>query len=158
MSLDTCLLILLSHDHSQSAAREVRTYRCDTSLRTTAKTQLQLVRDRWSIKNSWHRPRDAQLKEDTNRYSENIGVRILVMLLRLAMNALLLGDAWSLTGDLAALTHDIRGLVAHLADENETRHSALLTSDERSAPFRCNGLALFRKPCLTLPPTFSIFT
>ena len=34
-----------------------------TSLRTSSKELLQHVPDRWSIENSWHWPRDTQLKE-----------------------------------------------------------------------------------------------
>jgi len=56
-----------------------------TSLRTTAKALLQHVRDRWSIENSWHWPRDTQLKEDDHRYRELNGVRILATLRSLAM-------------------------------------------------------------------------
>lgn len=37
-----------------------------TSLRTTAKALLQLVRDRWSIE-GWHWIRDTQLHEDARR-------------------------------------------------------------------------------------------
>ena len=91
-----------------------RTDRCDTSLRATAKTLLQHVRDRWSIENSWHWPRDTQLREDAHRYREVNGVQILATLRSLAMNALRLGDFWSITEGLAALAHDIRGLLALL--------------------------------------------
>ena len=56
-----------------------------TSLRTTAKALLQHVRDRWSIENSWHWPRDTQLKEDAHRYRETNGVQILATLRSLAM-------------------------------------------------------------------------
>ena len=91
-----------------------RTYRCDTSLRTTATALLQHVRDRWSIENSWHWPRDTQLKEDAHRYREVNGVQILATLRSLAMNALRLADFWSITEGLAALAHDIPGLLALL--------------------------------------------
>jgi hypothetical protein len=47
---------------------ETRYY--DTSLRTSSKALLQHVPDRWSIENSWHWPRDTQLKEDAHRYRE----------------------------------------------------------------------------------------
>ena len=56
-----------------------------TSLRTTAKALLQHVRDRWSIENSWHWPRDTQLREDAHRYRETNGVQILATLRSLAM-------------------------------------------------------------------------
>ena len=41
-----------------------------TSLRTTPKALLQLVRDRWSIE-GWHWIRDTQLHEDAHRYRGN---------------------------------------------------------------------------------------
>jgi hypothetical protein len=83
-------------------------------LRTTAKTLVQHVRDRWSIENSWHWPRGNQLTEGAHRYREVNGVQILATLRSLAMNALRLGDFWPMTEDLAALAHDIPGLLALL--------------------------------------------
>ncbi len=59
-----------------------------TSLRTSAEALLRHVRDRWSIENSWHWPRDTQLGEDGHRYREPNGVQILATLRSLAMNAL----------------------------------------------------------------------
>jgi hypothetical protein len=85
-----------------------------TSLRTTAKTLLQHARDRWSIENSWHWPRVTQLREDAHRYRESIGVQIMATLRSLAMNALRLDGFWSITEGLAALAHDIPGLLAML--------------------------------------------
>ena len=82
-----------------------------TSLRTSAKALLQHVRDRWSIENSWHWPRDTQLKEDAHRYREVNGVQIMATLRSLAMNALRLDGFWSITEGLAALAHDIRGML-----------------------------------------------
>ena len=73
-----------------------------------------LVRNRWSIEHSWHWPRVTQLKEDDCRYREPNGGRILPTLRRLAMNALRLGDCWSIAEGLAALAHDIKGLLALL--------------------------------------------
>ena len=83
-----------------------------TSLRAAATTLLRHVRDRWSIENSWHWPRDTQLREDAHRYRESNGVRILATLRSLAMNALRLDGFWSITEGLAALAHDIKGLLA----------------------------------------------
>ena len=85
-----------------------------SSLRTGAEALLQHVRDRWSIENSWHWPRDTQLREDAHRYRESNGVRILATLRSLAMNALRLDGYWSIIEGLAALAHDIRGLLALL--------------------------------------------
>jgi len=85
-----------------------------SSLRTSAKALLQHVRDRRSIANSWHWPRDTQLKEDAHRYREVNGVQIMATLRSLAMNALRLDGFWSITEGLAALAHEIRGLLALL--------------------------------------------
>jgi hypothetical protein len=59
-------------------------------------------------------PRDTQLREDRHRYRESNSVRILDTLRSLAMNALQLEGYWSITDGLAALAHDIRGLLALL--------------------------------------------
>jgi len=91
---------------------EIRYY--VSSLRTGAEALLQYVRDRWSIENSWHWPRDMQLREDAHRYRESNGVRILATLRSLAMNALRVDGYWSITEGLATLAHDIRGLLALL--------------------------------------------
>ena len=91
-----------------------RTSRCDTRLRTGADALQRHVRDRWSIENSWHWPRDTQLQEDAHRYREVNGVQIIATLRSLAMNALRLDGYWSITEGLAALSHDIRGLLALL--------------------------------------------
>jgi hypothetical protein len=79
------------------------------------------VRDRWSIENSWHWPRDTGHREDPHRYRESNGVRILAMLRSLAMNALRLGDSWSITEGLAALAHAVRGLLALLGWREPTQ-------------------------------------
>lgn len=78
---------------------EIRYY--VTSLRTSARALLRHVRDRWSIENCWHWPRDTQLKEDTHRYRETNGVQIMATLRSLAMNALRLDGFWSITEGLA---------------------------------------------------------
>ncbi len=69
------------------------------------------MRDRWPIENSWHWPRDTQLKEDAYRYRETNGVQIMATLRSLAMNTLRLDGFWSITEGLAALAHDIRELL-----------------------------------------------
>ena len=55
-----------------------------TSLRTGADALLRHVRDRWSIENSWHWPRDTQLNEDGHRYGERNGVGVMATLRSLA--------------------------------------------------------------------------
>jgi hypothetical protein len=78
------------------------------------KALLQHVRDRWSIENFWHWHRATQLREDAHRYREVNGVQIMATLRSLAMNALRLDGFWPITKGLAALAHDIRGLLALL--------------------------------------------
>nr|WP_255518227.1 ISAs1 family transposase [Synechococcus sp. CBW1002] len=82
-----------------------------SSLRTGAKALLRHVRDRWSIENSWHWVRDVALPEDGHRYREDNGVQILATLRSLAINALRLDGIWSITEAIAALAHDIKGLL-----------------------------------------------
>ena len=82
-----------------------------SSLRTGAETLLRSIRQRWSIENSWHWVRDVSLREDAHRYRENNGVQILATLRSLAINALRLEGIWSITEGIAALAHDIKGLL-----------------------------------------------
>jgi len=82
-----------------------------TSLRTGAKALLRGIRDRWSIENSWHWVRDVPLREDSHRYREENGVQIPATLRSLAINALRLDGIWSITEGMAALAHDIKGLL-----------------------------------------------
>ena len=51
------------------------------------------------------------LREDAHRYRENNGVQILATLRSLAINALRLDGIWSITEGIAALAHDIKGLL-----------------------------------------------
>jgi len=51
-----------------------------TSLRTCADALLRHRRDRWSMENSWHCPRDNKLDEDAHRYGESNGVQVMATL------------------------------------------------------------------------------
>ena len=51
------------------------------------------------------------LREDAHRYREDNGVQILATLRSLAINALRLEGIWSITEGIAALAHDIAGLL-----------------------------------------------
>jgi predicted transposase YbfD/YdcC len=82
-----------------------------TSLRTSAKVLLRLVRNRWSIENSWHWVRDVALREEALRYREANGVQIVAMLRTMAINSLRLRGFWSITEGIDALAHDIKGLL-----------------------------------------------
>ena len=90
-----------------------------TSLRTSAKALIRLVRNRWSIENSWHWVRDVTLREDAHRYREANGVQILAMLRNMAINSLGLNGIWSVTEGIAALAHDIKGLLMLLGWQNQ---------------------------------------
>ena len=83
-------------------------------MRTGAKALLSAIRQRWSIENSWHWVRDVPLREDAHRYRENNGVQILATLRSMAINALRLEGIWSITEGIAALAHDIKGLLTLL--------------------------------------------
>ena len=85
-----------------------------SSLHTGAKAMLKAIRQRWSIENSWHWVRDVPLREDAHRYRENNGVQILATLCSMAINALRLEGIWSITEGIAALAHDIKGLLTLL--------------------------------------------
>ena len=82
-----------------------------SSLRTSAKALPRLIRQRWSIENSWHWVRDVTLREDAHRYRETNGVHIVAMLRTMAINSLRLNGIWSVTEGIAALAHDIKGLL-----------------------------------------------
>ncbi|MFN9693988.1 MAG: ISAs1 family transposase [Synechococcaceae cyanobacterium] len=81
-----------------------------TSLRTTPKALLQLVRDSWCIE-SWHRLRDTQLHEDDHRYG-GPGAAVLATLRTLALNLLRLHAHQLVRAGLAAVAHDIAKLLA----------------------------------------------
>jgi predicted transposase YbfD/YdcC len=82
-----------------------------SSLRTGAQALLRQVRNRWPIENSWQWVRDVPLREDDHRYRENNDVQILATLRSLAINALRLDGIWSVTEGIAALAHDIMGML-----------------------------------------------
>jgi len=125
---------------------------------TTAKALLLHVRDRWAIENSWHWSRDTQLKEKAHRYREPNGVRIMATLRGLAMNALRLDDFWSITEGLAALAHDIRGLLALLGWRGPTQglNSGCLLIGSWSAPVTFRKVVTpglpYRRPGLRVAP------
>ena len=81
-----------------------------TSLRTTPKALLQLVRDRWSIE-GWHWIRDTQLHEDAHRYRGN-GASSLATLRTAALNLLRLSGFMSIRAGIQAVAHDIGQLLA----------------------------------------------
>ena len=89
-----------------------RTSRCDTSVRTTPKALLRLIRQRWSIENEWHWARDAQLGEDAHRYANRIGAPVFAFLRTIVMNLLRRGGYRSIRQRLRELAYDIQGMLA----------------------------------------------
>jgi len=81
-----------------------------SSLRTTPKALLQLVRDRWSIE-GWHWIRDTQLHEDAHRYRGN-GAGAMASLRTAALNLLRLAGFRSIRSGMQAVMHDITALLA----------------------------------------------
>jgi predicted transposase YbfD/YdcC len=82
-----------------------------TSLRTAPAALLRLIRQHWSIENSWHWVRDTQLDEDTHRYRERNGVQILATLRSMGLNTVRLAGLDSIANGMAALAHDFRHLL-----------------------------------------------
>ena len=61
------------------------------------------------------------LREDAHRYREDNDVQILATLRSLAINALRLDGIWSITEGIAALAHDIQGLLRLLGWREPTK-------------------------------------
>jgi hypothetical protein len=82
-----------------------------TTLRTSPKALLRLVRQRWAIENQWHWPGDTQLGEDAHRYSQRNGVQALALLRTLALNLLRCNGFRSIRAGLMAVAHDIHRML-----------------------------------------------
>jgi predicted transposase YbfD/YdcC len=97
-----------------SGSREGRPFQAThlflTSLRTTPKALLQLVRDRWSIE-GWHWIRDTQLHEDAHRHRGN-GAGVMAKLRTAALNLLRLAGFPAIRAGFQAVMHDITALLA----------------------------------------------
>jgi hypothetical protein len=61
------------------------------------------------------------LREDAHRYREDNDVQILATLRSLAINARRLDGIWSITEGIAALAHDIQGLLRLLGWREPTK-------------------------------------
>lgn len=79
----------------------------NTTLCTSLKALLWLLRQRWAIENQWHWPRDTQPGEDAHRYSHRNGVQVLALLRTLALNLLRCNGFRSIRAGLMAVAHDI---------------------------------------------------
>ena len=95
--------------HGSKPFRQVHDF--VTTLRTSPKALLRLVRQRWAIENQWHWPRDTQLGEDTHRYSQRNGVQVLALLRIIALKLLRCDGSCSFRSGLMAVAHDIRGML-----------------------------------------------
>jgi hypothetical protein len=81
-----------------------------TSLRTTAKALLRLIRQRWSLE-SWHWISDTQLHEDAHRYRGS-GAGAMATLRTAALNLLRLAGFQSIRAGMQAVMQDIKALLA----------------------------------------------
>ena len=82
------------------------------SLRTKPEALLRLIRQRWSIENEWHWPRDTQLHEDAHRYANRNGAPLFAFLRTVVMNLLRNGGYRSVHAGQQELSHNIRGMLA----------------------------------------------
>jgi len=82
-----------------------------TSLRTKPEALLRLIRQRWSIENEWHWPRDTQLHEDAHRYANRKGAPLFAFLRTVVMNLLRNGGYRSVHAGQQELSHNIRGML-----------------------------------------------
>ncbi|MFM9104390.1 MAG: transposase [Cyanobium sp.] len=101
------------HHHLTRTGHQVpRAHYFLTSLRTKPEALLRLIRQRWSIENEWHWPRDTQLHEDAHRYANRNGAPLFSFLRTVVMNLLRNGGYRSVHAGQQELSHDIRGMLA----------------------------------------------
>lgn len=70
------------------------------------------MRQRWTIENQWHWPRDTQLGENDHRCSHRTGVQVLSLLRTLALNLLRCNGFRSIRAGLMAVAHDIHRMLS----------------------------------------------
>jgi predicted transposase YbfD/YdcC len=73
---------------------------------------LRLLRQRWSIENEWHWPRDAQLGEDGYRCANRIGAAVFAFLRTMGINPLRRRGYRSIRQGLPELAFDNRRMLA----------------------------------------------
>jgi predicted transposase YbfD/YdcC len=83
-----------------------------TSLRTTPKALLRLIRQRWSIENEWHWSRDAQLGEDAHLYANRTRAPLVSLLRTIVMNLLRRAGFRSIRAGLQEVAHDINRMLS----------------------------------------------
>jgi len=108
--IDTSWIVVVTATGSREGRPFQATHLFLTSLRTTPKALLQLVRDRWSIE-GWHWIRDTQLHKDAHRYRGN-GAGVMATLRTAALNLLRLARFRSIQAGLQTVMRDIKALLA----------------------------------------------
>jgi predicted transposase YbfD/YdcC len=83
-----------------------------TTLRTSPKALLRLIRQRWSIENEWPWSGDKQIGEDAHLYSKIIGAPVYAFLRAVAMNLLRRGGYRSIRQGRRELAYNIKGMLA----------------------------------------------
>ena len=97
---------------TRKGKRNVRRHLFLTSVRTTPKALLRLIRQRLSMENEWHWARDAQLGEGAHRYANRTGVPVFALLRTIVMNLLRRGGYRSIRQGLRELAYDLQGMLA----------------------------------------------
>ncbi len=77
---------VISDTVERNGKRGVRRHLFLTSVRTTLKALLRLIRQRWSLEKDWHWARDAQLGEDAVRYTNRTGSPVFSFLRTIMMS------------------------------------------------------------------------
>lgn len=78
-----------------------------STLRTSPKALLRLLRQCWAIENQWHWPRDTKLGEVAHHYDQRTGDQVFALLRTLALNMLRCNEFRSTRAGLMAVAHDI---------------------------------------------------
>ena len=103
---------LITTTTKRNGKRSVSRHLFITTVRTTPEALLRLIRQRWSIENQWHWPRDTQLGEDAHRYAHRIGAPVFSFLRTIVMNLLRRAGYRSIRRGLRKLAYDIPGMLA----------------------------------------------
>ena len=90
------------------------------------------------------------LREDSHRYREFNGVQILATLRSLAINALRLEGIWSITEGIAAMAHDIKGLLTLLGWREDAGRGAVRVTSKSLRKKRLNGCVLPTRELIAL--------
>jgi predicted transposase YbfD/YdcC len=108
---ETSWIIELHSSGSRDGKRFDHCHYFLTTLRTSPEALLRLVRQRWSIENSWHWVRDVLLREDAHLYKHRNGVQVLSILRTVAMNLWRRNGFRSIRAGQLAVAHHIERLL-----------------------------------------------